>query len=194
MKKDLLIVYSTTEGQTRKIAAFLRDVAEELDIDVSLYEASHVPLSPFTYDRVIITGSIHMNAYQSQLTHYIKEHARGLNKVPSMFISVSLTAADEDPEAWNELEKVTYDWLSESGWKPTRIYFAAGALRYTRYNYFKRYIMRQIARKTDKPINVDQDYEFTDWESLKDQFKQFIQPVSGQPAKPTSATEGEESV
>ncbi|MGM0589212.1 MAG: flavodoxin domain-containing protein [Bacteroidota bacterium] len=170
---DLLIVYGTTEGHTRKIGAYLRDEAEMKGMNVSLFDATNAPLSPFTFDRTIIASSVHMHKFQDAIKHYVMEHQKELNKVQTMFLTVSLAAADDQPESWEELEDVTQTFLTDTGWNPDRIEHIAGALKFTRYNFFKRFIMRQIASKTGKDVDVNQDYEYTDWDKLRKVFNEF---------------------
>ena len=100
----LLIVYGTTEGQTRKIAEFLALEAEKTGAEVTLCDASMEQISPDRYDAVMIGASMHMHRYQTSITHYVKEHMGTLNAIPTALFSVSLSALSEgyDAESFNE--------------------------------------------------------------------------------------------
>ncbi len=50
----VLIVYGTTEGQTRKIASFLKDETEKLGHQVTLTDSTNNPPLPVGYDVVLI--------------------------------------------------------------------------------------------------------------------------------------------
>lgn len=167
----LLIVYGTTEGQTRKICTFLRDEAHRAGHQAELADASDSPRSPDGFDEVIVAASVHANSYQTSVKHYVRKYREALNSVPGVFISVSLTAVTDEPESWKELEQVTERFLQETGWHPLRVEQTAGALRYTEYNFFKKFIMRMIARKSGGDTDTSTDYEYTDWEKLKNLLK-----------------------
>src|ERR1700758_1606045 len=117
----VLIVYGTTEGQTRKIAAFLKDEAENLGHQVTLADSTSTPPLPTGYDVVLIGASLHAHKYQSSVFHYIKNNAVALNELKSGFFSVSLTAAGDDSESWKELEVITTNLLKDTGWNPKYI-------------------------------------------------------------------------
>lgn len=159
----LLIVYGTTEGQTRKICRFIKDETEKYGCQVDLFNAIDEPLFPTDYDKVIIAGSIHVGGYQTAVKHYVKEHHLELSKKPSAFISVSLTAAGDDAESWKELNEITHKFLEETNWNPSDIVHAAGALKYSKYDFFKKMIMRMIAKQQGGGTDTSEDYEYTDW-------------------------------
>ena len=164
----LLIVYGTTEGQTRKICQFLKEEAEKLHHTVDICDATDNPFSPSTnFDAIIIAASVHMHKYQSAIHHYVKDHHEILNKIPSAFVSVSLTAASDDQESWQELEELTAEFLKHSGWQPRHVTQVAGALRYSKYDFFKKFIMRMIAKKESGDTDTSHDYEYTDWGEVK---------------------------
>ncbi|SMO62932.1 flavodoxin domain-containing protein [Fodinibius sediminis] len=164
----ILIIYGSTEGQTRKICTFLRDKAQEAGHEVSLNDASGADLHPKGFDAVIIGASLHMEKYQASVEHYIQEHQSVLNSIPGVFISVSLAAASNDPKSWEELKEITSTFLEQTGWHPTHVEQVAGALRYSKYNFLKKFIMRLIAQQNDGDTDTSEDYEYTDWNQVKD--------------------------
>lgn len=170
----LLIVYATTEGQTRKMVRFLKDKAVAAGHQVDLFNALDEPLPPDGYDRVIIAASIHVMKYQAAIRHYTHDHHAALNNRPSAFLSVSLAAAGDDQDSWQELKNITENSLEEAGWQPTVVHYAAGALRYTRYDFFKKFIMRMIAKKQGGSTDTTEDHEYTDWKKLEAFLKEFL--------------------
>jgi len=163
----LLIVYGSTEGQTRKICEFLRDKANKSGHQVSLVDSTGPALNPSGFDAVIIGASVHAERYQESVKHYIMEHTKQLNAIPGIFISVSLTAAHDEQESWEELKEITDHFLNHTGWRPTDIKQVAGALRYTKYNFLKKFIMRMIAQKSGGSTDTSKDHEYTDWEQVE---------------------------
>jgi len=163
----ILIVYGSTEGQTRKIANFLRQEAAGLGHDVRLADASDKPPKPAGYDMILIGASVHMHKYQSAVQHYIKDHIEALNKTNCGFLSVSMATASGDAESLKERDEVTAGFLKDTGWKPVHVEQVAGALLYTHYDFFKKLIMRMIAKRHGESTDTSSDHEYTDWDKLK---------------------------
>lgn len=162
----LLIVYGTTEGQTRKICEFLRDEAKKSGHKVSLNDTTKTHLHPKGFDAVIVGASMHAGKYQDSVAHYVQEHHKELNQMPGAFVSVSLTAASDESESWKELEQQTKEFLDKTGWHPEYVEQVAGALRYSKYNFLKKFIMRMIAQKQGGDADTSKDYEYTDWDQV----------------------------
>lgn len=164
----LLIVYGTTEGQTRKICQYLHDKAIEHGHEVAILDSTGPDINPDNFDAVLIGASLHANKYQSSIRHFIQEHRQTLNKKPTGFLSVSLTAIHDEPEYRKELEETTENFLDKTGWNPTLVEQVAGALRYTKYNFWKKFIMRMIAQKSGGSTDTSKDAEYTDWDQVDD--------------------------
>lgn len=170
----LLIIFGTTEGQTRKIAQFLKDEAEKSGHKVTLCDATAKPPSPNNFDAVLMGASVHVAKYQTAVIHYAKEHHEELNKMPSGFFSVSLAAASDDKESAKELDEILKNFIRETGWKPAYIEQVAGALLYTKYDFFKRFIMRLISKKHGGDTDTSQDHEYTDWKKVMAFLKKVV--------------------
>jgi menaquinone-dependent protoporphyrinogen oxidase len=163
----ILIVYGTTEGQTRKIADFLKTEAEKMGHKVDLADSTNNPPLPVGYEAVLIGASLHMHKYQTAVYHYVKDNVESLNKLKTGFFSVSLATESKDDHAIKELGEITEDFLNDTGWKPLSIEQVAGALLYTKYDFFKRFIMRMIAKREGRNTDIKTDYEYTDWTKVK---------------------------
>lgn len=187
MTMKLLIVYGTTEGQTRKICRFLRDEALKAANKADISDASDHPRSPEGYDAVIIGASVHQGKYQASIENYVMHYAEKLNTKVSAFISVSLTAAIKEEESWKELETITSDFLQKTGWEPTEVEQVAGALRYTQYDFLKKFIMRMIAKRSGGDTDTTHDHEYTQWEQVENLMERIIKHVEQTKAqKPVS--------
>jgi len=170
----LLILYGTTEGQTRKIAHFVEDEMEEQGWSVNLFNLTEESREPKGYDAVVVASSIHMGKYQTAVADYVIRHAEALNQLPSAFLSVSLTAAGNDEESWNELQEITDKFLDHCGWRPQHTLQVAGALKYTQYDWLKKMLMRMIAKNSGGSVDTKQDHEYTNWEELRDFLRVFL--------------------
>ncbi len=185
----ILIIYGTTEGQTRKISHFMEVVLKDGGHEVTVADASETPPSPALYDAVIIGASIHMHRYQSAVLHYIMRHLEALRKMPGAFFSVCLAIASDFEEEHKEARKITADFLKHAGWEPVMTTQIAGALKYTQYDFFTRLIMKMIARKEGRTTDSSKDYEYTDWNAVREFVKEFtvrarIHPVTSGTTEP----------
>ena len=178
----LLIVYGTTEGQTRKIALFMEGVMKQEGHSVTVCDASENPPAPDGFDAILIGASIHISKYQSPVTHYITHHVQQLNKMPGAFFSVCMAVASEHEEEHQAARKITGDYLSHAGWKPALVTQVAGALKYTQYDFFKRLIMKYIAKKEGGSTDTSRDHEYTDWAAVKKFVLEFAKYATGIPA------------
>lgn len=163
---NILLIYGTTEGQTRKVAEFIKSEAEKAGHSVVMADATENPSGPDGFDAVLIGSSIHLEKYHNSVKYYIRKNADPLNKMHSAFFSVSLTAASDEEESWSELKRITSEFYKETGWSPAITEYFAGALRFTEYDFMKKFIMRQIARKSGRSYNPKGDTEYTNWEEV----------------------------
>jgi menaquinone-dependent protoporphyrinogen oxidase len=162
-----LIVYGTTEGQTRKIARFMGNVLQEAGHQVTVADAADEPPAPGAYDAILIGASVHIRKYQSAVTHYINHHVAALNKMPGAFFSVCLAMASNLEDEHDEAKKITDDFLEQTGWQVRMSTQIAGALKYTQYDFFKRILMKMIAKREGQKTDTSQDYEYTNWDEVK---------------------------
>lgn len=164
----ILIIYGTSEGQTRKIARFMEEILQAHQHQVVIADVTEEPPSPDTFDAILIGSSIHAHKYNPAIEHYATEHVETLNNKPSAFFSVCLAVASDLEEEHREAHKIAEDFLSKVGWQTDDVAHIAGALRYTKYDYLKKLIMRMIAKKKGNDVDTSKDYEYTDWDAVKE--------------------------
>ena len=163
--RRLLIVYGTTEGQTRKIAEHV--AGGVAGWTVTLHDATALPadLDPAAYDAVIVAASLHVGRHQTAVEHFVRRHRTALAASRTAFLSVSLSAAGDEHDR-QDAHDCAERFLSETGWRPDALHLVAGAFRFTEYDFFKRWIMRRIAREKGTPTDTSRDWELTDWTDL----------------------------
>jgi menaquinone-dependent protoporphyrinogen oxidase len=167
MRMKVLVAYGTTEGQTRRIARFAADRLADAGQTVELLNVAEAGgLDPGRFDAAILAGSIHGGRYQTALVDFATTHAAALSARPTLFLSVSLSAADDDPAEWEALNGIVEDLAARTGWRPGRVAHVAGAFRFGEYDYFKAWMMRRIARERSGTVDPHGDTEFTDWAAL----------------------------
>jgi menaquinone-dependent protoporphyrinogen oxidase len=161
----ILILYASQEGQTAKVADFLAEALKEEGHEVEVAPAKSPPkLSG--YDAVMIGASIHVGQYPKEVQDYIKAHKGELARLVSAFFSVSLTAAQTDETSQETVKSYLQGLQDDTGWKPDEIGSFAGALKFTRYGFFKRQLMKAITKKGSLDADASRDHEYTDWEAV----------------------------
>jgi len=186
---NFLVVYATTEGQTRKIAQFVADRIKVHSHNADLVdatEATNVKLRG--YDGVIIGGSLHIGKFQTSIEEFVRARNQTLNGMRTMFLPVSLAAASKDADDIKGLSDCTRHFLAETGWKPGETHNVAGAFRYTQYDFFKRWGMKLIAYQKGVSTDTSRDLELTDWAALTRATDDFVTLVEVVNRSATAAT------
>ena len=167
----LLIAYDTTEGQTGKIAQRMADAVAGAGHEVELNDIRKLPpsfsIDPF--DAAIIGASIHLGKHSEQFTEFVAKQQKDLDKIPSSFFSVSLSAAGPEEEKKKEAEKFVTDFLEQTGWHPKMTATFAGGLLYREYWFLKRWLMKKVAKDGGKDTDTTKNHVYTDWDAV-DQF------------------------
>lgn len=163
---QFLIVYATVDGHTRQIAEFIQKRIEGKGASVRLVEAAARirDLHLGDYTGFIAASPVHQQSHAEDLTTFIKAHAAESGSIPSALVSVSLSAAF--PGGGADAQSYVDRLVEATGWKPTAVHLAAGALRYDSYDFFQEQIIRHVVLKDRAPDVIEGNHEFTDWEAL----------------------------
>ena len=165
---EALVVYATTHGHTAKIAARLAEAMRGAGLEVDLHEACEAfDAEPGRYDLVVVAGSLHKEHHQQELVEWVSDRRDALAGVPSVFLSVSLSAAEDTPESHAATQGCIDVFCAETGWTPTRSERIAGALQYREYDVFTRQLMRLLMKHMGHPTDASQDYDYTDWDGVE---------------------------
>jgi menaquinone-dependent protoporphyrinogen oxidase len=164
---DALVVYASTHGHTAKIAARIADAMRGEGRAVDVRDVAHAgDAEPGRYGLVVVGGSLHKEGHQKALVGWVTEHRDALAEVPSLFFSVSLTAADDSDESRASTLRCIDDFCTKTGWSPTRTTRIAGALQYREYDLFTRQLMRLLMKRMGHPTDASRDYDYTDWDAV----------------------------
>lgn len=165
-----LILYSSRDGQTQSIASYIANKLQEtLGCDViDLQQADHIELGH--YQQVLIGASIRYGHFNTALHRFVKQHAEQLNQMPSAFFAVNLTARKPEKRS-PQTNAYTRKFLLSSPWQPKQCAVFAGALRYPRYRWFDRVMIRFIMKMTGGETDTSKEVEYTDWQQV-DRFAQ----------------------
>ena len=164
----ILVLYGTTDGQTRKICEFIAERLRAKGDAVTLVDAtaSSARTDPRDFQGAILAASIHVGQYQKAVVEFARAHQAQLMHMPSAFVSVSLSIVDSDSEERKSLATITENFKGYTGWTNADIHHVAGAIRVSEYDFFKRWLLRLLAWEKKLKLEADKDLELTDWKAL----------------------------
>jgi menaquinone-dependent protoporphyrinogen oxidase len=175
----ILIAYGTSEGQTAKIAEQLAGFIRTRGHDAFTTDIARGAPAPAGYGAVIVGASVHQGKHQRWVTDYVRRNRPALEYLPSAFFSVSLAIQDGTAKGRIEAEGYVETFVKETGWSPNQVGLFAGALLYTKYNFFLRWIMRRIARsKGSRDLDTRRDYVYTGIDAVERFAEQFLASVA----------------
>lgn len=164
---NILILFSTTDGQTRKIAEHLQQVIE--------YEGHHVQIVPLkpgfkidleSFDTIVIGASVRYGSHQKLVTQFINRNISVLENKSNAFFSVNVVA--RKPEKCSpETNPYVQKFLSRITWKPQHIAVFAGKIDYPSYRFWDRQMIRLILWMTNGPTDPETVVEFTNWNHVE---------------------------
>ena len=164
--KNILVIYSSIDGHTKKISAKIAEyLSEKENVDlVSLSEVTTLSLK--NYQQIIIGASIRYGNYRKDLFEFIDKNLEDLNEKENAFFSVNVVARKNEK---NSAESNPYvnKFLKTTKWKPKNIDVFAGVVDYPAYNFFDKFMIRLIMRMTSGPTDTKARFEFTDWDRVK---------------------------
>ena len=161
-----IIIYSSTDGQTKKICEVIKENLINKDAHrlLSIDDISDINIE--NYDYIIIGASIRYGKHSPKVLNFIKRNFEILNTKKNAFFSVNVVARKGDKDT-PETNPYVIKFLNKSNWKPKILGVFAGKVDYPNYNFFNKQIIRFIMFITKGPTDTSQTYEFTNWNKVK---------------------------
>ena len=164
---NILIIYSTTDGHTRKICERLQDVMEQQAHEVTLVSMSDNPqLDLSLFDKIVIGASIRYGKHRPEVVETINRNAQLLASKPGAFFSVNVTARKPDKNT-PETNPYMPKFLKQINWQPNELAVFAGKIDYPKYSTFDRMMIRFIMWMTKGPTDRNAVVDFTDWQAVE---------------------------
>lgn len=177
------VFYATNEGHTRRIAERIAQRLRASGIDSMALDLSSADASLIDWRRVrgaIVGASLHGGRHQRHARRFVSAHAPDLNRVPTLFVSVSLSAASEQEDEVRTARRIAEEMPAAHGWHPTAVESIAGCLAYTKYGWLKRWVMKRIAAKEGAPMDTSRDYDLTNWSRVEELARQFADRLTAE--------------
>jgi len=164
---NILIIYATTDGQTKKISERLQQVIEQQGHQVTavpVEDAARLALA--TFDKIVIGASIRYGKHSQLIVDFIEKNRALLESRPNAFFSVNVVARKPEkcrPEDNPYLQK----FLRRISWQPRELAVFAGKIDYPSYRPIDRFMIRLIMWMTKGPTDPQAVIEFTDWQQVE---------------------------
>lgn len=177
--QKFLIVYATEEGQTKKISKFVNKELLSLGLKVEMFDCKAIKDLRIEneYTAVIIGASVHNGKFSDDLVAWVKANKETLEKKPAAFFSVCLGILEKKFSAQDEEYRIIISFFDEVGWYPVKSAIFAGALKYSKYNWFTKWFMKKTALKAGVETDATKDYEYTDWDAVREFTQDFAVKV-----------------
>jgi menaquinone-dependent protoporphyrinogen oxidase len=163
----ILIMYATTDGQTKKICLRLKQVIEQHAHQVTMVSIHDEPeYDPTPFDKIVIGASIRYGKHSSQIVNFIERHRSLLESKSTASFSVNVVARKPEkshPENNPYLQK----FLLRISWRPRVLAVFAGKIDYPSYRWLDRLMIRLIMWMTKGPTDPTTVIEFTDWQQVE---------------------------
>ena len=160
------IIYSSTDGQTKKICEVIKEnLLNRYEHKIISIENS-IKFNFDNYDNIIIGASIRYGRHNSKVLDFVKNNSEMLKEKKNAFFSVNVVArkpGKDTPDTNPYVKK----FLNKTKWKPDKVGVFAGKVDYPNYNFLNKQIIRFIMFITKGPTDTSQTYEFTNWEKVK---------------------------
>ena len=163
---DDLIIYSSTDGQTKKICETIKEnlpSGNKFKL-ISLDEALYFNLEKC--EKIIIGASIRYGRHNKKVLDFIIKNKNILDLKKTAFFSVNVVARKEE-KSTPETNPYVLNFLKKTNWKPNKLSVFAGKVDYPNYNFINKIVIRFIMMITKGPTDTNNSYEFTNWENVR---------------------------
>ena len=176
---SVLIAYGTVEGQTGKIAKFVRDLARDAGIETNMFDTSDKTgeVSLKGIDAVILAASVHERRHPRPFELFVTANAEDLAKCRTLLLSVSLSAAF--PEGHAEAQDYADEMKLRTGLAPDDELLVAGAVRTQHYDFYATQVIRHVVMRGRDFDPSMSEHEFTDWSALESKVSDFLKLPTG---------------
>ena len=164
----ILILYSTTDGHTKKICLKIQSVAERYGYKVKLVSIDDAYLEGLDgFDKIVVGASIRYGKHNKKVFDFVTRNKKLLEDKVSAFFSVNVVARKPDK---NKPDNNPYviNFLKRVSWKPDEVAVFAGKIDYQKYSFLDRLAIRLIMYITKGPTNSKTVAEFTNWEQVEE--------------------------
>lgn len=175
----ILVLYDSYDGQTGRIAERIRDVAARAGHQVALrrFEGLADADEILNHDAVVVGAAVRYGHHGRNIEKALRPYVVALGQRPNAFFSVCLSAGGPGAKP-ESARRYVEDFTRRTGWQPRESASFAGALTYSKYNPFIRFMMKLIVGMAGGETDASRDYEYTDWVAVERFGKRFVEGLA----------------
>ncbi|HEY9183930.1 MAG TPA: menaquinone-dependent protoporphyrinogen IX dehydrogenase [Salegentibacter sp.] len=167
MGKKIGIIYSSVDGQTKKISEALLHQIRGQHMEATLWSIEDFKEKVTDFDLLIIGASIRYGKHNIRVREFVSNNKEKLDKVITAFFSVNLVARKEEKNS-PDTNPYLIKFLKEVEWEPDLPAVFAGKLDYRAYSFLDRIMIKLIMKLTHGPTKTEKAIEYTDWKRVRD--------------------------
>ncbi len=177
---NIAILYASSEGQTAKVSRYIKELLTKKGFKAEVYNLNDLPkkFSITGYKGIIVGASVHIGSHQKYGIEYVKDNIESLNEVKSAFFSICLAKINNSEKTIGRGEKQLQRFLKKTGWKPDKTAVFSGALKYSKYGFMKKVLMKFISKLMGEETDTSKDYEYTEWNKVEKFVNEFMSEIS----------------
>ena len=161
-----LIIYSSTDGQTKKICERIKDHLSPYN-KFKLIPLNEVVDENLKFcEKIIIGASIRYGRHSKKVENFVIKNKKILEEKKTAFFSVNVVARKYE-KSTPETNPYVIKFLDKTKWRPNKVAVFAGKVDYPNYNFISKNVIKFIMMITKGPTNTANSYEFTNWEMVK---------------------------
>lgn len=176
MKKKVGIIYSSVDGQTKKISEALLQQIQQQQIAAELYSIEHFKEDLNDFDLLVIGAGVRYGKHNLKVRQFVDSNKDNLSRLTTAFFSVNLVARKSDKNS-PDTNPYLIKFLKEVNWTPDLQDVFAGKLDYKAYSLLDRIMIKLIMKLTHGPTKSDSAIEYTDWGRVREFGENIIKEV-----------------
>ena len=166
--KNIILLYSTTDGHTIEICQNIKLIAAENNANVIIEPINKAHQIEFDkFDMIVLGASVRYGFHKKEVVKFIDSNLELLNSKPNALFSVNVVARKENKDT-AETNPYFKKFLDKIKWKPNQTVVFAGKISYPEYNFFDKLMIQFIMKITKGPTDSSKTYEFTKWDKVKE--------------------------
>jgi menaquinone-dependent protoporphyrinogen oxidase len=169
MKTRTIIIYSSVDGQTKKICDLIKISLMKNNEFVEIFNINNLILTIdeiFRFDKIVLASSIRYGKHNENIEKFIQNNLESLNSKKTAFISVNLVARKVE-KSEPDTNPYILKFLNSITWQPTISAVFAGKLNYKIYNFKDRILIKLIMLITKGPTDSKTEIEYTNWAEVE---------------------------
>jgi len=174
---DVLILYASRDGHTRKIVQRMQARLNGNDVQVRLVDVALAEdVDPSAFKVVVVGGSVVYGKHDEQLARFLTENADRLEDAQVVFFSVNLIARKPEKRT---VEGNVYvrKFLDALPLEPDHVEIIAGKLDYPSLGFLDRIMIQLTMKFTDGPTDRHTVIDYTDYDRV-DAFADLLQSMT----------------